>query len=61
MGKNWLHIKDSSTLEDLTVTTSNTAAVDDIVIAEGNLVQDKDYGSNYFYPVIMEDATVTKE
>jgi hypothetical protein len=61
MGKNWLHIKDSSSLEDLTVTTSNTAAVGDIVIAEGNLEQDKDYGSNYFYPVIMEDATVTKE
>ena len=61
MGKNWLHIKDSSTLDDLTVTTSNTAVVGDIVIAEGKLEQDKDYGSNYFYPVIMEDATVTKE
>jgi hypothetical protein len=61
MGKNWLHIKDSSTFEDLTVTTINTAAVGDIVIAEGKLEVGKDYGSNYFYPVIMEDATVTKE
>ena len=35
MGKNWMHIRDSSTLDDLTVTTSNTAAVDAVVIIEG--------------------------
>ena len=61
MGKNWLHIKDSSTLDDLTVTTDGTAAVGDVVIAEGKLELDKDYNYGYFYPVILEDARITKE
>ena len=61
LGKNWLHIRDSSTLDDLTVTTSDTAAVGDIVISEGKLELDKDYNYGYFYPVILEDSTVTKE
>ncbi|MCK4674610.1 MAG: DNA-binding protein [Gammaproteobacteria bacterium] len=61
MGKNWLHIKDSSTLDDLTVTTNDTTAVGDIVIAKGKLELDKNYGAGYLYPVIMENATITKE
>ncbi len=61
MGKNWLHIRDSSTLDDLTITTDGTIAVGDVVIAEGKLELEKDYGYGYLYPVILEDATVTKE
>lgn len=60
-GKNWLHIRDSSTLDDLTVTSQDTVAVGDIVISEGKLELDKDYNYGYFYPVILEGATVTKE
>jgi hypothetical protein len=61
MGKNWMHIRDSSTLDDLTVTTSNTAAVDAVVIIEGKLALDKDFGHGYVYPLIVENASVTKE
>lgn len=61
MGKNWLHIRDSSTLDDLTVTTDSMVAIDDVVILEGKLVLDKDYGYGYFYPVIMEDTRITKK
>ena len=61
LGKNWLHIRDSSTLDDLTVLTDGTAAVGDIVISEGKLELDKDYNYGYFYPVILENATITKE
>ena len=61
LGKNWLHIRDSSTLDDLTVITSDTVAVGDIVISEGKLELDKDFNYGYFYPVILEDSTVTKE
>ena len=61
MGKNWLHIRDSSTLDDLTVTTDSTVAIDDVVILEGKLVLDKDYGYGYFYPLIMEDARIAKK
>jgi len=60
MGKNWLHIIDSSTLDDLTITTDGTSTVGDVVIAEGKLELDKDYGYGYLYPVILEDATITK-
>ena len=61
LGKNWLHIRDSSGLDDLTVTTKDTATVGDVVITEGKLELDKDYNYGYFYPVILEDATITKE
>ena len=61
MGKNWIHIRDSSTLDDLTVITKNTVAIDDVVILEGKLELDKDYGYGYVYPVIMEDAKIMKK
>lgn len=61
MGKNWLHIKDSSTADDLTVTTQSTAAIDDIVVVEGKLELDKDFSYGYVYPVIIEDAKIMKQ
>ena len=61
MGKNWLHIRDSSTLDDLTATTDGAAMVGDVVIAEGKLELDKDYGYGYLYPAIIEHAKITKE
>ena len=61
MGKNWIHIMDSSTLDDLTVTTDKTVAIDDIVVVEGELELDKDYGYGYVYSVILEDAKITKD
>ena len=60
MGKNWLHIRDSSTLDDLTVTTKDTVARDDIVVIEGKLALDKDFSYGYIYPVILLDAKVVK-
>lgn len=61
MGKNWLHIRDSSTLDDLTITTSNASAIDAIVVVEGKLTLDKDFGYGYVYPLIVEDASLIKE
>ena len=61
MGKNWLHIIDNSTHDALTVTTSSVATIDDIVIVEGRLELDKDYGYGYVYPLILQNATVTTE
>ena len=60
MGRNWLHIRDSSTLDDLTVTTSDTAALDEIVVIEGKLTLEKDFGYGYKYAVIVEDASIVK-
>ena len=63
MGKNWIHIQDGTEFEknfDLTITSQNEVAVGDIVIAEGKIALDKDFGYNYVYKVIMEDAVVKK-
>jgi hypothetical protein len=60
MGKNWIHIRDSSTLDDLTITTDATAVLGEVVIGEGKLELDKDYGYGYLYPVILENARITK-
>ena len=61
MGKNWLHIRDSSTLKDLTVTTKDTVAIDDVMIVEGKLELNKDFSYGYVYPVILLDAKIIKE
>lgn len=66
MGKNWLHIQDGSGdagagTHDLTVTSQDGAAKGDIVTITGVLRTDKDFGSGYTYPVIVEDAKVAKK
>jgi hypothetical protein len=61
LGKNWIHIRDSSTGEDLTITTDGTVAINDIILAEGKVVLDKDFGYGYVYAVLLEDSTVTVE
>ena len=64
MGTNWVHIQDGSgdaASSDLTVTTAEVLAVGDIVVVEGPLSVDKDFGAGYKYHVIIEGATVTRE
>ncbi len=61
MGKNWLHIRDSSSNQDITITTDANAQLNDVVIAEGQLVLNKDYGYGYVYEVLIEDAKLTVE
>lgn len=63
LGKNWLHVQDGSGeagANDLTVTTQSTAGVGDVVTIRGTVATDKDYGAGYSYPVIIEDASLTK-
>ncbi|HPF69462.1 MAG TPA: nucleotide-binding protein [Candidatus Krumholzibacteria bacterium] len=64
MGTNWIHIQDGTGADgthDLTVTTSATAKVGDVVLVEGPLSVDRDFGAGYRYPVIIEGATVVVE
>jgi hypothetical protein len=64
MGRNWVHIRDGSGTagkdNDLTVTTGDKAAVGDVVLVKGTVRVDKDFGSGYAYPVIVEDAKISK-
>jgi hypothetical protein len=62
MGKNWLHVKDGSGeagTDDLTVTTASVVQVGDLVLVQGKVTLDKDFGAGYSYDLIIEDATVT--
>lgn len=59
MGRNWLHIKDGTSYlgkDDLVVTTEQDFKIGDKVIFEGLFSLDKDFGSGYFFEVILEDA-----
>jgi hypothetical protein len=65
MGRNWVHLRDGSGGQDkgdndLTVTTQDTVAVGDIVTAKGVVRVDKDFGAGYAYPVIIEEAHLSK-
>jgi hypothetical protein len=65
MGKNWIHLRDGSgsaekSDNDITVTTNDTAAIGDVVVISGVVHVDKDFGAGYRYPVIIEEAKVTK-
>jgi len=64
MGTNWVHIQDgtgSGATADLTVTTSAVVATGDLVVVEGSLTVNKDFGAGYKYDAIIEGAKVTKE
>jgi hypothetical protein len=60
MGTNWMHIQDG-TPGDLTVTTDTLVTKGDVVMVEGILSVDKDFGAGYKYPAIIEKATVIRE
>jgi len=60
MGSNWIHIQDG-TPGDLAVTTDTSVTKGDLVMVEGVLSADKDFGAGYRYPAIIENATVTGE
>ncbi len=65
LGSNWLHIQDGTGepgSNDITVTSkTDFAAVGSIVVIEGTLGVDKDFGAGYSYDVIVEDASVVPE
>lgn len=64
LGRNWLHIQDgtgSGSSSDLLVTTAGTAKIGDTVLIEGKVALNKDFGSGYKYPLLLEDAKVVVE
>lgn len=65
LGKNWLHLRDGSGADtskdnDITVTTTDTAAVGDTVTVKGVVRLDRDLGSGYSYAVVVEEASISK-
>lgn len=63
MNRNWIHIQDGTADGenfDLLVTSDALAAVGDVIVAEGELVLDRDFGAGYSYAVLLENAKITK-
>lgn len=65
MGKTWLHVQDGSGSasngdNDLAVTTSDEAKLDDVVTLRGRVGVDRDFGSGYRYVAIVENATLAR-
>jgi len=61
MGTNWLRIRDGSADQDLIVPTDVAAAVNDVVLVEGELVINMDLGQGYVLPAVLQDAEVSIE
>jgi hypothetical protein len=63
MDRNWIHIQDGTEYEgkfDLTITSSEYFETGDMIVMEGTLAVDKDFGYGYSYELLLEDATSVK-
>jgi len=65
MGKNWIHLRDGSGSreqknDDLTIATADTTALGEVVLVRGTVRLDVDLGAGYAYPVLIEDAKLSK-
>ena len=61
LGKNWIHIDDGTDYSgkaDITATIDQVVKVGDNVTVEGTITTGKDFGSGYYFDVIMENAKV---
>jgi hypothetical protein len=62
MNRNWVHIQDGTDFAekfDLTVTTPDSLIVGSTATFTGTIGLNKDFGSGYYYDVIMEGATAS--
>jgi len=61
LGKNWIHLQDGTSFGekfDLVATTDAVFKVGDVITLESMVTVDKDFGSGYFFEVILEGAKV---
>jgi hypothetical protein len=59
MGRNWVHIQDgtsSGNFVDVTITTDAVVNMGDVVVFQGIVALNKDFGAGYVYDLIIEEA-----
>ncbi|MBY0575539.1 MAG: hypothetical protein K2P67_02955 [Gallionellaceae bacterium] len=62
MDRNFVHVQDGTGGEgsnNLVVTSKQTANVGDQVAISGKVVVNRDFGSGYSYPLLIEEARIT--
>lgn len=61
MGRNFVHVQDGTgdaSHNNLIVTSKDTANVGDQVTISGVVAVNRDFGSGYSYPLLIEEATI---
>jgi len=63
MKRNFIHVQDGtgdakSDTNDLVVTSKQSARVGDQVTITGVVAVNRDFGSGYLYPLLVEDASI---
>jgi hypothetical protein len=61
MGRNFVHVQDGTgdaTSNNLIVTSKQTANVGEQVSVSGVVVLNRDFGSGYMYPLLIEEASI---
>jgi hypothetical protein len=61
MGRNFVHVQDGTGEagnNTLIVTSKQTAKVGDVVTISGTVVLNRDFGSGYSYPLLIEEASI---
>ncbi len=61
MGRNWIHIQDgtgSNNNFDLMITSADSVKAGDVVVVEGTVEIDQDFGAGYSYPVLLSNASI---
>ena len=59
MDRNWVHIQDGTQNDfDMVITTGETVKVGETITFSGVVVLDQNYGSGYFYPIIIEEGQI---
>lgn len=59
LNRNWIHIQDGTEHNgnfDLTITSTQTVSVGEVIELKGVLITDKDFGAGYKYDVLLENA-----
>lgn len=62
MDRNFIHVQDGTgdaNSNNLVVTSKQTANVGDKVTISGVVVVNRDFGSGYSYPLLIEEASIT--
>ncbi len=63
MSKNWIHLQDGTEFNGnfgIILTTNAEVKLGDIIIMEGKVFLDRDFGYGYFYDLIIENSVLVK-
>jgi len=63
MERNWVHIQDGTEFDgkyDLTVTSLESFQLGQVLIIEGILAMNRDFGYGYSYEILLENASIVK-